>query len=112
MTDQEEQSSHWDEVLLAWLHDPPDKALSIRGHVPRARDNAKCCARRRRREQKTDRGECDGSRYAGGRRLAGEFSIVFPQPVAGPIALGHSSRFGMGSFVPQTDDAAIGGDSC
>lgn len=31
----------WDEILLAFLHDPPDKALSIRGHIPRARDNAR-----------------------------------------------------------------------
>lgn len=31
---------NWSDVLLAYLHDPPDKALSIRGHVPRARDNA------------------------------------------------------------------------
>lgn len=30
----------WTNLLLAYLHDPPDKALSIRGHVPRARDNA------------------------------------------------------------------------
>lgn len=35
------RSSNWDQVLLAWLHDPPDKALPIRGHVPRARNNAK-----------------------------------------------------------------------
>jgi CRISPR-associated protein Cmr2 len=34
-------SINWDALLLAYLHDPPDKALSIRGHVPRARDNAK-----------------------------------------------------------------------
>jgi CRISPR-associated protein Cmr2 len=34
-------STDWDSLLLAYLHDPPDKALSIRGHVPRARDNAK-----------------------------------------------------------------------
>jgi CRISPR-associated protein Cmr2 len=34
-------SANWDALLLAYLHDPPDKALSIRGHVPRARDNAK-----------------------------------------------------------------------
>lgn len=34
-------SADWDAVLLAYLHDPPDKALAIRGHVPRARDNAK-----------------------------------------------------------------------
>jgi CRISPR-associated protein Cmr2 len=34
-------STDWDALLLAYLHDPPDKALSIRGHVPRARDNAK-----------------------------------------------------------------------
>jgi CRISPR-associated protein Cmr2 len=30
----------WTDLLLAYLHDPPDKALSIRGHVSRARDNA------------------------------------------------------------------------
>jgi CRISPR-associated protein Cmr2 len=34
-------ATEWDDLLLAYLHDPPDKALSIRGHVPRARDNAK-----------------------------------------------------------------------
>src|SRR5665213_3118 len=34
-------STDWDSLLLAYLHDPPDKALSIRGHVSRARDNAK-----------------------------------------------------------------------
>jgi len=34
----------WTELLLAYLHDPPDKALSIRGHVPRARDNAQIAA--------------------------------------------------------------------
>lgn len=48
----------------------------------------------------------------GGRRLAGAFSIVFPQPVAGPIALGHSSHFGMGLFVPVRNDDAYEGDSC
>lgn len=32
--------ANWEKVLLAYLHDPPDKALSIRGHVSRARDNA------------------------------------------------------------------------
>jgi CRISPR-associated protein Cmr2 len=31
----------WSEVLLAYLHDPPDKALDIRRHVPRARNNAR-----------------------------------------------------------------------
>lgn len=39
----------------------------------------------------------------GGRRLAGAFRIEFPQPVAGPIALGHSSHFGMGLFVPDAN---------
>jgi CRISPR-associated protein Cmr2 len=33
-------SVHWNEILLAFLHDPPDKALAVRGHVSRARDNA------------------------------------------------------------------------
>jgi CRISPR-associated protein Csb2 len=36
----------------------------------------------------------------GGRRRAGSFRISFPQPVKGPIALGHSSHFGLGLFVP------------
>lgn len=36
----------------------------------------------------------------GGRRAAGAFRIVFPEPVLGPICLGHSSHFGLGLFVP------------
>ncbi|NWG12449.1 MAG: type I-U CRISPR-associated protein Cas5/Cas6 [Acidobacteria bacterium] len=35
----------------------------------------------------------------GGRRSAGAFRITFPQPVWGPICLGHSSHFGLGLFV-------------
>lgn len=34
----------------------------------------------------------------GGQRLAGAFRIRFDRTVAGPIALGHSSHFGMGLF--------------
>lgn len=30
-------STSWRDLLVAWLHDPPDKALDIRGHVSRAR---------------------------------------------------------------------------
>lgn len=48
----------------------------------------------------------------GGRRFAGAFRIVFPQPVAGPIALGHSSHFGMGLFVPQADQQDQGTETC
>ncbi|MGH7719848.1 MAG: type I-G CRISPR-associated protein Csb2 [Gemmatimonadaceae bacterium] len=36
----------------------------------------------------------------GGRRPAGAFRLTFPQPVTGPICLGHSAHFGMGLFVP------------
>lgn len=36
----------------------------------------------------------------GGRRLAGSFRIEFPRDVSGPIALGHSSHFGLGLFMP------------
>jgi CRISPR-associated protein Csb2 len=36
----------------------------------------------------------------GGQRLAGAFRIRFDTAVAGPIALGHSSHFGLGLFVP------------
>lgn len=35
----------------------------------------------------------------GGQRLAGSFRIQFPDAVKGPIALGHSSHFGMGLFI-------------
>jgi len=41
MTEPKRETIKWEQVLLAWLHDPPDKALSIRGHVSRARNNAK-----------------------------------------------------------------------
>lgn len=37
----------------------------------------------------------------GGRRPAGAVRIVFPEPVHGPICLGHSSHFGLGLFVPE-----------
>lgn len=30
-------NQNWDDILVAFLHDPPDKALSIRGHEQRAR---------------------------------------------------------------------------
>jgi CRISPR-associated protein Csb2 len=36
----------------------------------------------------------------GGNRPAGAFRICFPRPIHGPIALGHSSHFGLGLFVP------------
>jgi CRISPR-associated protein Csb2 len=39
----------------------------------------------------------------GGRRLAGAFRLTFRCPVAGPIALGWSSHFGMGLFVPAAE---------
>jgi CRISPR-associated protein Csb2 len=38
----------------------------------------------------------------GGRRLAGAFRLTFSTPVRGPIALGWSSHFGMGLFVPES----------
>ncbi|MBD3267347.1 type I-U CRISPR-associated protein Cas5/Cas6, partial [bacterium] len=39
----------------------------------------------------------------GGRRQSGCFVITFPEPVTGPIALGHSSHFGMGLFLPADE---------
>ncbi len=36
----------------------------------------------------------------GGKRPAAFFHLTFPDPVPGPIALGHSSHFGLGLFVP------------
>lgn len=40
----------------------------------------------------------------GGRRFAGAFRLIFPEPVRGPICLGHSSHFGLGLFVPAKCD--------
>ena len=37
----------------------------------------------------------------GGKRLCGAFSITFPREIPGPVALGHSSHFGMGLCFPQ-----------
>jgi CRISPR-associated protein Csb2 len=38
----------------------------------------------------------------GGRRAAGAFRITFPEPITGPLVLGHSSHFGLGLFVPRS----------
>jgi CRISPR-associated protein Csb2 len=38
----------------------------------------------------------------GGRRLAGAFRLIFCHAVRGPIALGHSSHFGLGLFIPPS----------
>lgn len=40
----------------------------------------------------------------GGRRLSGTFRLIFPEPVRGPISLGHSSHFGLGLFMPVPDE--------
>lgn len=36
----------------------------------------------------------------GGRRPAAFFRLTFPEPIPGPLALGHSSHFGLGLFIP------------
>jgi len=40
----------------------------------------------------------------GGRRAAGAFRVVFPEPVRGPVCLGHSSHFGLGLFVAADEE--------
>ena len=40
----------------------------------------------------------------GGRRWCGAFRIVFPEPAAGPMALGHSAHFGLGLFLPAAEN--------
>jgi CRISPR-associated protein Csb2 len=37
----------------------------------------------------------------GASRPRGLFRLRLPQPISGPIALGHSSHFGLGLFVPE-----------
>ncbi len=44
----------------------------------------------------------------GGRRMAGAFRLTFPEPVRGPIALGHSSHFGMGLFAGSSPGMIAG----
>ena len=39
----------------------------------------------------------------GGRRPSGAFRLVFPCAIQGPIALGHSSHFGLGLFIPARE---------
>ena len=46
----------------------------------------------------------------GGRRLAGAFRLTFTDHVAGPLALGHSSHFGIGLFVPEKNSEDRGPD--
>jgi CRISPR-associated protein Csb2 len=40
----------------------------------------------------------------GGRRLAGAFRLRFGDPVKGPFALGWSSHFGLGLFMPEAGE--------
>ncbi len=42
----------------------------------------------------------------GGRRLAGAFRLVFPEAVPGPVALGCDNHFGLGLFLPATNQTA------
>ena len=44
----------------------------------------------------------------GGRRLAGAFRLTFSQAVQGPLALGWSSHFGMGLFMPLRTADGLG----
>jgi CRISPR-associated protein Csb2 len=44
----------------------------------------------------------------GGRRPAGAFRLTFDRPVRGPLALGWSSHFGMGLFVPAVFTSMLG----
>jgi CRISPR-associated protein Csb2 len=41
----------------------------------------------------------------GARRPRGAFRLRFPQPISGPIALGHSCHFGLGLFLRVGEDA-------
>lgn len=65
-------------------------------HVFKVRDRWRTIQFRRSRRKTGDDGR---------RRLAGAFSLTFPCPVSGPIALGWSSHFGMGLFLPVPEGA-------
>lgn len=41
----------------------------------------------------------------GGWRRSGAFRLRFPEPVFGPVCLGHSAHFGMGLFLPVAGQA-------
>ena len=40
----------------------------------------------------------------GGRRPSGSFVVEFPEPVRGPLCLGHSAHFGLGLFLPAAHE--------
>jgi CRISPR-associated protein Csb2 len=42
----------------------------------------------------------------GGWRRSGAFRLSFPEPILGPVCLGHSIHFGMGLFLPTAEDVS------
>jgi CRISPR-associated protein Csb2 len=45
-----------------------------------------------------------GKRAFVGDRLGHWLRIIFPEPVRGPVMLGHSAHFGLGQFKPKDDE--------
>ena len=78
-----------------------DKAGLFRTYPKRWRPDASG-PRRRATEFKRYRSRKAGD--DGARRLSGFFRLQFPDPVRGPIPLGHSSHFGMGLFLPVVEN--------
>ncbi len=71
-------------LLLAYLHDPPDKALSIRDHVSRARDYAKALLERPVSEDEFAR-HADQVASAVERLPMPKFTADHPERAVGPV---------------------------
>jgi CRISPR-associated protein Csb2 len=84
-----------EEIQRAFPH------LSARVEVQYLNEEQRCGARRLRPIQFKRFRQKPGD--DGGRRAAGVFRIIFPEPVSGPMCLGHSSHFGMGMFRPASE---------
>jgi hypothetical protein len=76
-------SAGWQDLLLAYLHDPPDKVLSVRGHVPRARDNAQIAV---------------GDHIS---RQVLESAVLVADPLASLLASARNKREYEHGFLPQ-----------
>lgn len=48
----------------------------------------------------------------GGRRLAGAFRLVFSEAISGPVALGYGNHFGLGLFLPDTNQTTSEKQTC
>lgn len=90
----------WEEMARLRIHRPE---LPVPVQIEPLNDEHRCGARQNLRPIQFKRYR-DKRGDDGGRRAAGAFRIIFPEPVYGPICVGHSAHFGLGLFVAELRD--------